>query len=59
MKTKPNYINGSLACQQLGDCSLFELPFFIEENNIGTKNKEESKFNIKKLFQKTQKNKRQ
>lgn len=53
MKTNSNYINGSLACQNLGDCSLFELPILIEEKNCEKKNKEEKKFNIRKLFQKS------
>ncbi len=51
-----NYIDGSLACQSLGDCSLFEVPVFCKEENVKQTNKQTTgkKFDLKNLFQKIQ-----
>lgn len=50
-----NFINGSLACQSLGDCSLFELPVFCCEENTKQNERKTKRINIRDLFKKTKK----
>lgn len=46
MRNTRNYINGSLACQSLGDCSLFELPVLCCEENTKQNQKKNKKITL-------------
>lgn len=50
---KGNYFTGSLACQNLGDCSLCDLPIEVSETTSEEKLPNKSKNNtLKKILEK-------
>lgn len=55
MKTKGNYFAGNLACQNLGDCSLCDLPIQsvqVEPEDDNSEVSKKSNFNLKKILKK-------